>query len=108
MVFNIGTVPYFYGTSFVPTASTYCQNNTSASDYGTCYNILVGQAVFVQTDTTTYPVGSLPCEKNSTCIRYTTATIFRTLSTVYSYSGKQAIMQYFWLRLHTSATSPFI
>jgi hypothetical protein len=107
MVFNTGIVQYYYGTIFIPIINTYCQNNTSASDYGTCYNIQTGQAIFVQTDTTTYPVGSLPCEKNNTCIRYTTTTGFRTLSTVYSYSGKQAILQYFWLRVHTSTTTPF-
>ena len=106
MVFNTGIAQYFYGTAFSPTAGTYCQNNTSASDYGTCYNIMVGQAIFVQTDTTTYPSVSLPCEKNNTCIRYTNTTLFRALSTVYSYSGKQAILQYFWLRIHTSSATP--
>jgi len=108
MVFNTGIAQYYNGTAlYAITPGTYCQNNTSASDYGTCYNIVSGQAVFVQTNTTTYPTGSLPCEKNNTCIRYTTTISFRTLSTVYSYSGKQAILQYFWLRVHTSTTTPF-
>jgi len=101
MVFNIATTRYFYGTvTYVYSPSTYCQNNTSASDYGKCYNIIFGKAVFVQTDTTTYP--TLPCETDNTCIRYTSTAGTRTLTTIFSYSGKQAILQYFWSRSHSS------
>jgi len=94
--FNYGTATY----SSKPI--TYCQNNTSASDYGKCYNIIQGRAVFVQTDTTTYPVGSLPCEVDNTCIRYTSTSSGRLFDTVFSYTGKQAILQYFWARSHSS------
>jgi hypothetical protein len=83
--------------------STYCQNNTSASDYGKCYNIVYGKAIFVQTDTTTYP--TLPCEADNTCTRYTSTTYTRTLETIFSYPGKQAILQYFWSRSHSSIRS---
>jgi len=77
---------------------TYCQNNTSASDYGNCYNIVYGEAIFVQTDTATYP--TLPCESNGTCTRYTSTTNIRSFGTVFSYSGKQGIVQYFFTRSH--------
>jgi len=80
--------------------STYCQHSTSASDYGKCYNIVVGKAIFVQTDTTTYP--TLPCEADNTCIRYTSTAGIRTLATIFSYPGKQAVLQYFWSRSHSS------
>jgi hypothetical protein len=78
-------------------SGVYCQNNTSASDYGKCY-YTAGKAIFVQTDTTTYP--TLPCESDNTCVRYTTTTGTRSFGTVFSYSGKQAIVQYFWSRSH--------
>jgi len=106
MVFNVGIAQYYYGTALSPSTNTYCQNNTSASDYGTCYNIQAGTAIFVQTDTTTY--STLPCQSNNTCTRYTNTAGFRTLGTVYSYSGKQAILQHFWLRVHSSSTTPII
>jgi len=99
MPFSTATKRYIYGTAtYVPTPSTYCQSNTSASDYGKCYNIVSGKAVFVQTDTTTYP--TLPCEADNTCIRYTSVANVRTLEIIFSYSGKQAILQYFWSRSH--------
>ena len=89
---------------------TYCQNNTSASDYGKCYYIYAGKAIFVQADTTTYP--TLPCETDGTCIRYTSTEYTRFLpidpnnpssgSTIFSYPGKQAILQYFYSRSHAS------
>lgn len=80
--------------------TTYCQNSESASDYGKCYNIVAGRAVFVQTDTTQYP--TLPCETDGTCVRYTSITSERYFSTIFSYSGKQAILQYFYSRSHAS------
>ena len=98
------TKRYSYGTgTWMYTPSTYCQNNTSASDYGKCYNIIAGKAVFVQTDTSTYP--SLPCETDGTCTRYTNTTYTRTLLTIFDYPGKQAILQYFWSRSHSSIRS---
>ena len=107
MPFNVATTRYSYGTApWVAASSTYCQNSTSASDYGKCYNIIYGKAVFVQTDTTTYPVGSLPCEVDNTCTRYTNTAYARTLITIFSYPGKQAILQYFWSRSHSSLRSP--
>jgi len=81
---------------------SYCVSNTSASDYGKCYLAGPGKAVFVQTDTTTWP--TLPCESDGTCIRYTSTAGVRTLDTVFSYTGKQAILQYFWSRSHTNLT----
>jgi hypothetical protein len=99
-----------YGTAIYMTApATYCQHNTSASDYGKCYNIILNKAIFVQTDTATYP--TLPCENDGTCIRFTSTTGTRTLpppgsatgtATVFSYSGKQAILQFFHSRSHTN------
>jgi len=104
MPFNTAIMRYNYGTAtwaFIP--STYCQHDTSASDYGKCYNISSGKAVFVQTDTTTYP--TLPCETDNTCIRYTNTTGTRTLDTIFNYPGKQAILQYFWSRSHSNLRS---
>jgi hypothetical protein len=102
---------FWYGlASYAYTPSTYCQNSTSASDYGKCYNIIRNKAVFVQTDTTTYP--TLPCETDGTCIRYTSTDYGRYLpidpnnpssgSTIFSYPGKQAVLQSFWSRSHTN------
>jgi len=93
-----------YGTApWVASPSTYCQNNTSASDYGKCYNIVYGKAIFVQTDTSTYP--TLPCEADNTCTRYTSTANARTFATIFDYPGKQAILQYFWSRSHSSLRS---
>ena len=90
-----------YGTVWWRTVlSVYCVNNTSASDYGKCYNIDLGKAIFVQTDTATYP--TLPCETDNTCTRYTSTTGIRNFGTVFSYSGKQGIVQYFFTRSHAS------
>jgi len=97
-----GIAEYFYGTYYSLTSNAYCVNDTSKSDYGKCYNITRNKAVFVQTDTTTYP--TLPCELDNTCVRYTATTGIRILSTVYSYTNKQAILQFFWTRVHTSST----
>ena len=84
------------------TINAYCQSNTSASDYGKCYNIVDGKAVFVQTDTATYPVGSLPCEVDNTCERKTDTTGVRVLATFFNYPGKQAIAQYIYSRSHSN------
>jgi hypothetical protein len=109
----LNTAIYYvnYGTAWWYSAtSTYCQNNTSASDYGKCYGIAYGKAIFVQTDTTTWPIDpstgsdSFPCAKDGTCIRYTTIVEVRSFGTVFSYSGKQAIVQYFWSRSHAWAS----
>jgi len=100
MPFSTAVTRYLYGTgTWATSLSTYCQNNTSASDYGKCYNT-IGKAIFVQTDTTTYP--TLPCETDGTCIRYTNTTSTRTFATIFDYPGKQAILQYFWSRSHAS------
>jgi hypothetical protein len=100
---------YWYGNpSSQDRPLSYCVNNTSASDYGKCYNIIAGKAVFVQTDTTTWPIDpstgsdSFPCATDGTCIRYTTVTDNRILGTIFDYPGKQAILQYFWSRSHAS------
>jgi len=107
MPFSSGIYIAYYGIvwwQYNPTA--YCQNNTSASDYGKCYNIGPGKAIFVQTDTTTWPIDpstgsdSFPCAADGTCTRYTATTNARSFGTVFSYSGKQAIVQYFWSRSH--------
>jgi len=101
-----------YGTAtWALQPSTYCQNSTSASDYGKCYNIASGKAFFVQTDTTTWPIDpstgsdSFPCAVDKTCTRYTNTTYIRTLDTIFNYPGKQAILQYFWSRSHSSLIS---
>jgi len=94
-----------YGTVWnVYKSAAYCQSNTSASDYGKCYNT-AGKAIFVQTDTTTWPIDpttgdSFPCATDGTCTRYTTTAVTRNFGTVFNYSGKQAIVQYFWSRSH--------
>jgi hypothetical protein len=110
MPFSIAYALFNYGTATWAIApSTYCQQDTSASDYGKCYNILLSKAIFVQTDTTTYP--TLPCEADNTCVRFTSTTYNRTLpppgsptgtATVFSYSGKQAILQFFNARSHSN------
>ena len=101
MPFNTAVARYENGTILANSnPATYCVNNTSANDYGKCYNIYAGKAVFVQTDTTTYP--TLLCETDNTCTRYTSTTWNRIHSTIFSYSGKQAIVQYFRSRAHGS------
>ena len=106
MVFVPGVYVLIYGINIhYPQINTYCVNNTSASDYGKCYNTL-NKAIFVQTDTTTWPIDpttgdSFPCAKDGTCIRYTNTIAIRNLETIFSYSGKQAIMQSFSIRVHT-------
>ena len=86
-----------------PTGS-YCINDTSSPDYGTCYSI--GGARFVQSDIATYPVKSLPCERNDSCIRYTDTTWHRTIYTMFDYQSKQAILTSFYLRTHGFITGP--
>jgi len=106
MPFNIGIVNVPHG---LPSgeSNTYCQNNTAASDYGKCYNIILGKAIFVQTDTTTWPIDpstgsdSFPCAANGTCTRYTATTYSRYLTTLFSFTGKQAIVQYIYTRSHS-------
>ena len=106
MPFNTTNYYAIYGTWYVPRPATYCQNNTSASDYGKCYNVLFGKAIFVQTDTTTWPIDpstgrdSFPCAADGTCTRYPSTTVTRSFGTVFSYSGKQAIVQHFHARSH--------
>jgi len=108
MPFVTGNKFFWYGTAtYIEKPATYCQNNPSASDYGKCYNIVIRKAVFVQTDTTTWPIDpttgdSFPCAKDGTCTRYTSTTGVRTFDTIFSYTGKQAILQYFWTRSHSS------
>jgi len=97
MPFNIGIASISHGISAFDT-NTYCQNDTAASDYGKCYNT-AGKAVFVQTDTTTYP--TLPCETDGTCTRYTTTAWNRNLATLFSFTGKQAIVQYIYTKSHS-------
>jgi hypothetical protein len=101
MPFSTTYTSFQYGTvTYITTPSTYCQHSTSASDYGKCYNIVANKAIFVQTDTSTYP--TLPCETDNTCTRYTSTTYNRTLATIFSYSGKQAILHFFNARSHTN------
>jgi len=112
MPLSTGYATYYYGTlvgSRLP--NTYCVNNTSASDYGKCYNIEQGKAYFVQTDTATWPIDpttgdSFPCARDKTCTRFTSVVNVRTLSTIFSYPGKQGILQYFYTRSHS--TSGFV
>jgi len=99
MPFNIGVASVSHGLTTYET-NTYCQNDTAASDYGKCYNVGPGKAVFVQTDTATYP--TLPCETDGTCTRYTATTWSRNLATLFSFTGKQAIVQYIYSRSHSS------
>ena len=89
--------------SVAPTG-VYCINDEASSAYGTCY-VETGKARFVQANTSAYPVGSLPCEINNTCVRYTDTKWSRTLYTVFSYGSKQAIFTRFSLRTHGSITS---
>ena len=101
MPLSTGYVSYYYGTyARTRSPNTYCINNTSASDYGKCYNVESGKAYFVQTDTTTYP--TLPCVSDNTCTRFTSVASVRTLSTIFSYPGKQGILQHFFTRSHST------
>jgi len=100
---------FWYGlATYAYKPSTYCVSDTSASDYGKCYNIVTNKAIFVQTDTTTWPIDpstgsdSFPCAKDGTCIRYTSITNTRTFATIFDYPGKQAVLQSFWSRSHTN------
>jgi len=106
MPYNTGIVGASHGLSSVDT-NTYCQNDTAASDYGKCYGTTWGKVVFVQTDTTTWPIDpttgdSFPCAKDGTCTRYTATTWNRNLATLFSFTGKQAIVQYIYSRSHSS------
>jgi hypothetical protein len=102
MPFLTAYAGFWFGTAtYAETPPTYCQHNTSASDYGKCYGIIGGKAVFVQTDRDRYP--TLPCETDDTCIRYTSTTWSRTLATLFNYPGKQAVLQYFNMRSHSNA-----
>jgi hypothetical protein len=107
MPFNNAVARFRYGLApLVKISNTYCVNNTSASDYGNCYNIVAGQAIFVQTDTTTYP--TLPCQSNNTCIRYTNIVSDRNIDTIFNYTGKQAIIQFFRTRSHSSSSGGLV
>jgi len=94
-----------YGiTTYSRSASTvYCQNNTSASDYGKCY-VQAGKAYFVQTDTSKYP--TLPCESDGTCVRLTSTYYDYSVSTLFDFSstGKQGILKWFHSLTHSSLT----
>jgi len=106
MPFNTGIAGALYGL-YTGETNTFCQNNTAASDYGKCYNTLGGKAVFVQTDTTTWPIDpstgrdSFPCAADGTCTRYTSTTYSRYLTTLFSFTGKQAIVQHIYTRSHS-------
>ena len=97
----------YYGIVWLQYKSAaYCQSNTSASDYGKCYNT-AGKAIFVQTDTTTWPIDpstgrdSFPCAADGTCTRYTNTVVERNIDTIFNYTGKQAIIQSFRTRSHS-------
>jgi len=107
MPFNTTWVTYYYGTSGgAVSPNTYCVNDTTKSDYGKCYNVW-GKAYFVQTDTTTWPIDpstgkdSFPCAADGTCTRFTNTVSNRTLATIFSYTGKQGIIQFFYTRAHS-------
>ena len=112
MPFVAGVYLFQYGTDWwITKPNTYCVNDTSAPDYGKCYNVFIGnnvfigKAVFVQTDTATYP--KLPCEYDDTCIRYAYTAVSRSFGTVFDYANKQAVVQYVWARSH-SWSSQFV
>jgi hypothetical protein len=101
MPFTAGIYYIQYGTGWGAYApKTYCQGNTSASDYGKCYNVVTGKAIFIQSDTTNYP--QLPCELDNTCTRYTSSAGIRNFGTAFSYTNKQAIVTHVWSRAHTN------
>jgi len=104
MVFNTVVFQIWDGMApgEVNPTGKYCINDTSSPNYGTCYTD--SGARFVQSDTTTYPIGSLPCEKNNSCIRYTSTAWSRTIYTIFNYGSKQAILTSFSLRTHGSIT----
>ena len=93
MVFTGAYIRYALGT-WDSTYETYCQTDTSAPDYGTCYNT-IGRVYFVQSDTTTYPIGSLPCEIAGNCTRFTTKEWFYTFTIVDNSSVRKQILLYF-------------
>jgi hypothetical protein len=100
MPFTGGYIRAGFGT-WDNTFNTYCQTNTSASDYGTCYNVS-GYAYFVQSDTTTYPVGSLPCEKAGNCVRFTQQQFFYPFTIVDNSSVGKQLLLYFVRAVHYS------
>jgi hypothetical protein len=110
MPFHSSKIIIRYGTPYGTTApNTYCQADTAASDYGKCYNVYstifsdINPLIFVQSDTSKYPVGSLPCEVDKTCIRYTSTTAIRVLiSPLFNYSNKQAIVTSIYSRSHSN------
>jgi len=117
-------MPFRFATSIIKygiaiwkyTSSAYCVNNTSASDYGKCYNLdsSSGKAVFVVTDTflrnnvpslCSGDTCTLPCESDGTCTRYTTTAFDRGLLIIFdgTYAGKQAMLYAFRTLTHTAA-----
>ena len=108
MPFYSGRAVARYGIVYAEeTPNTYCQANTAASDYGKCYNVYTTVAgvkplIFVQTDTAAYPAGSLPCEVDKTCTRYTATVTTRVLDTLFSYTGKQAVVKSIYSRSHSN------
>ena len=106
MPFNTGFAGITMGIAYYDT-NTYCQSNTTASDYGKCYNVVDNKVIFVQTDTTTWPIDpttgdSFPCAKDGTCTRYTTTASNRYLGTLFSFTGRQAIVQYIYTKSHSN------
>jgi hypothetical protein len=100
MPFVTAYTSIYYGTyAGSRSPNTYCVHDTSRSDYGKCYGVEISKAYFVQTDTSTYP--TLPCETDGTCTRFTSTAGTRTLSTIFNYTGKQAIFQLFYTRSHS-------
>jgi len=111
MPLSTGFAVYLYGTYVLDKSpNAYCVNDTAKADYGKCYNIYTasstcysipcGRAFFVQEDTATYP--TLPCESDNTCTRFASKTSVRTLTTIFSYPGKQGILQHFHARSHST------
>lgn len=96
-IHQLGGVPPYHVQN-----NTYCQTDTSASDYGRCYNVTGGRVVFVQTDTTNYP--TLPCESDNICTRFTTTVAQRTLTTLADLTGvgKQLILKQVSATSHAS------
>lgn len=114
-MFKFSTWRYGYGIgSWNSVSSLRCVNDVSASDYGTCYNVDFGKAVFtvsdsfLQNNVPTLCSGgtcTLPCESSGTCIRYKTLSHPRVLNTIIDLSsvGKQVVLYRFRSLTHASA-----
>jgi len=107
MPFRFGAFVQSLGIGFWnPSMPTHCVNDISASNYGKCYFVEYGKAVFVVTDTflqNNVPslcsggTCTLPCESDGTCIRYTRFAGFRVFNIVFdgTSTGKQAVLYMF-------------